>query len=135
MLNLVPIEALPVPPSDIEARIKHLHAHYAIGLLSDPACKDAFWYYLLFTHWPTTIGALDPSEVFYNRYYWFCRVSALHRSAHGPDAGFDQQAPSYSTMPRCPWIGQLSRKLRLGLVWVCKTKLPALQTIPPPHSS
>jgi hypothetical protein len=52
-------------------------------------------YYLLFTYWPELLAdhlpAFGNKELCANRYYWFSRLVHLFKSAHGPDAGLDQQ--------------------------------------------
>jgi hypothetical protein len=50
-------------------------------------------YFLLLSHWPEILGpALDPKEIFYARYFWFCRFAERFQTDNGPDAGIEQQS-------------------------------------------
>lgn len=62
--------------------------------LRSGAIGDAYAYFLLFENWPDLIEGkpLGAEFLFYNRYYWFVRFTALWQAAHGRDAGAEQQA-------------------------------------------
>ena len=50
-------------------------------------------YYILLTDAPGIFVAegFSAEQIFYSRYYWFCRYSAVSQAIAGKDAGLDQQ--------------------------------------------
>jgi hypothetical protein len=60
-------------------------------LLDDPVCGTPLRNYVVIT-----LGSFDDQlsvvERLYNRYYWFQRLVAAHRTSRAYDAGLEQQA-------------------------------------------
>ncbi len=94
--KLIPYPILQRHEGAILCRLDSLPTTYRKDLLHDPQDRYAFLYYLLFTHWPELLGGktveFTAEDLFYNRYYWFLRLTKQYQARHGTDAGFEQQA-------------------------------------------
>jgi hypothetical protein len=90
--HLIPLAQLCKHESTVLARLDLLTNRYAESLLEEPEVRYPFLYYALFTHWPELLGELSDEERFYNRYYWFLRMSKQQQSKFGYDASLEQQA-------------------------------------------
>lgn len=94
MLNdpLIPISVLASHHPELLRRIAQLDPPPSADLMSGRP-GEAYARSLLFERWPELIveEPVDPARSFYNRYYWFARFVALWQTAHGHDAGLEQQ--------------------------------------------
>ena len=90
--HLIPLAQLCKHEGTVLARLDSLPIRYSKSLLEGPEIRYPFLYYALLTHWPDLLGDISTDEVFYNRYYWFLRMSKRYQIEHGFDVGFEQQA-------------------------------------------
>src|SRR5437867_1507141 len=113
--KLIPLPALQALEEAALRRLDSLPATYRKDLLQAPEHRYAYLYYLLFTHWPRLLNGettqLTAKDVFYNRYYWFRRLTREYEASHGYDAGFEQQAFQILEQPECAIDLEIIREL------------------------
>jgi hypothetical protein len=91
--NLIPLATLSMHEDSVYRRLHTLPISYQENLLDKSETRYAFLYYALLTHWPELLtGEFTADELFYNRYYWFLRLSKEFQSRHGYETGYEQQA-------------------------------------------
>lgn len=94
-MNIISKEILAAKLPEIELKLKESNQKFAIDW-NDDFLGTAVRYYLLFTYWPSLLGAEDGEKkstlIFYNRYYWFYYFLRLYTMKNGKNAGLEQQA-------------------------------------------
>ena len=91
--KLMPLASLHPHEDAVLHGLDSLPISYQKSLIEDSEIRYSFLYYVLFTHWPELLDeGLELEELFYNRYYWFLRLSKQYQARHGHDAGCEQQA-------------------------------------------
>ena len=104
-LKLIPFPILQSLEDAALRGLDSLPVTYRKDLLDDPQHRYPFLYYLVLTHWPEWLDGLTAEitteDLFYNRYYWFLRLTKQYQAAYGFDAGFEQQAFQMLETARC----------------------------------
>jgi len=89
--HLIPLAELCKHEKTVLDRLDSVPTHYTECLLEEPELRYPFLYYALLTHWPELLGELSEEDLFYNRFYWYLRMSKLYELEHDIKGGYEEE--------------------------------------------